>query len=58
MMNSPLFQQAQALRFRSLETDRITEQNDRNLLRLIAHNNRRIRAGLRPLDIPPGLQGK
>ena len=58
MMNSPLHNQAQALLFRDREATRIREESERNMLRVIAYNNRRVRAGLRPVDIPPGLQGK
>jgi len=44
-----------AKQFRSPEDVRVFEEQKRNLNRLIDHNNRRIRIGLRPLPIPDAL---
>jgi hypothetical protein len=38
-----------------VETDRLEAERRNNILRLVSYNNRRVRAGLRPLDIPATL---
>jgi len=39
----------------ALEEQRKNEERERNLQRLIVYNNKRIKAGLPPLEYPPEL---
>jgi hypothetical protein len=57
MMNSPAAADLMAFKIRDNERARLTDQDANNIHRLIAYNNRRIRAGLHPLAIPRQLAG-
>lgn len=56
-MNSPENHRYQALKLNDNERTRIEFERQNNILRLMIHNNRRIRAGLAPLAIPERLLG-
>ena len=58
MYSSPNHAALMAIRVAETEQTRFNEQRINNLNRFIAYNNRRIRAGLRPLDAPAALSGQ
>jgi len=55
IMNSVLAQHVAAMNLAAIEHGRLLQDHCRNVDRLIAYNNKRIRAGLRPLAIPTAM---
>ena len=52
MMSHPILAEIKRMNESAKKFQRLEDERQANIMRLIAYNNRRVRAGLAPLDIP------